>query len=137
MKTRMLKIDPKCCFEVDSMQEMGNWQILIDLGTFEELEGEESKNVMQKLITQLMPIMTGQKNQPGNEFEQLHKFEALNLEATVYRIKIEEKTGRFVHFGQFCVYLNYSFSNKDGRIFAIFLVVAIRCMQGKSAHDYD
>jgi len=42
-----------------------------------------------------MPMMTGQNSQPAQELEQLHKLEALHLKATVYRIKIEEKTGRF------------------------------------------
>jgi uncharacterized protein len=95
MKTKMLKMNPKCCFEVDSMQDMGNWQSVIAWGTFEELEGEEEKNALKKLIKQLMPVMTGQSNHPDQELEQLHKLEALHLKATVYRIKIEEKTGRF------------------------------------------
>jgi len=95
MKTRMLKKNPKCCFEVDSMQDMGNWQSVIAWGTFEELEGDEEKRALQKLIRQLMPIMTGQSSQPAEELEQLHKLEALNLKAVVFRIKIGEKTGRF------------------------------------------
>jgi len=95
MKTRMLKKNPKCCFEVDCMVDMGNWQSVIAWGTFEELEGDEEKNALQKLLRKLMPMMTGQNNQPAQELEQLHKLEALHLKATVYRIKIEEKTGRF------------------------------------------
>ena len=42
-----------------------------------------------------MPIMTVKTNQPAQEIESLQKLEALHLKATVYRIKIEEKTGRF------------------------------------------
>jgi nitroimidazol reductase NimA-like FMN-containing flavoprotein (pyridoxamine 5'-phosphate oxidase superfamily) len=95
MKTRMLKKNPKCCFEVESMQDMGNWQSVIAWGTFEELEGDESKSAMKKLISQLMPLMAGQANHPAQELDQLDKLEALNSKATVYRIKIEEKTGRF------------------------------------------
>ena len=95
MKTKMLEKNPKCCFEVDVMQDMSNWQSVILWGKFEELEGEEAKSAMQKLISKLMPIMTGQSNQPAHELESLHKLEAINLKATVYRIKIEEKTGRF------------------------------------------
>ena len=95
MKTKMLEKNPKCCFEVDSMQDMGNWQSVIAWGNFEELEGDEEKNAMKKLIRQLMPIMTGQSNHPDQELDQLHKLEALHLKATVFRISIEEKTGRY------------------------------------------
>ena len=95
MKTRMLEKNPKCCFEVDVMQNMSNWQSVILWGRYEELEGDEAKSAMQILISKLMPVMTGQSNKPAQEVESLHKLEALHLKATVYRIKIEEKTGRF------------------------------------------
>ena len=95
MKTRMLEKNPKCCFEVDSMQDMGNWQSVIAWGTFEELEGDEAEVALKKLISQLMPLMTTPNSQPTHGLDPLHKLEALHLKATVYRIKIEEKTGRF------------------------------------------
>ena len=95
MKTKMLEKNPKCCFEVDVMQNMSNWQSVIAWGKFEELEGDEAKIALQKLISKLMPIMTGKTNQPAQDLDSLHKLEALHSKATVYRIKIEEKTGRF------------------------------------------
>jgi uncharacterized protein len=95
MKTRMLEKTPKCCFEVDSMQDMGNWQSVIAWGTFEELEGAEAESAMKKLVSQLMPLMTGKNSQPTHGLDPVHKLEAMHLTATVYRIKIEEKTGRF------------------------------------------
>ena len=95
MKTKMLEKNPKCCFEVDVMQNMSNWQSVIAWGKFEELEGDEAKIALQKLISKLMPIMTGKTNPPAQDLDSLHKLEALHSKATVYRIKIEEKTGRF------------------------------------------
>ena len=95
MKTEMLKKNPKCCFEVDSMQNMGNWQSVIAWGTFEELEGDEAESALKKLISQLMPLMKSQNSQPTHGIDPLLKLEALHFKATVYRIKIEEKTGRF------------------------------------------
>ena len=95
MKTSMLKTNPKCCFEVDSMQDMGNWQSVIAWGTFEELEGDEAKSAMQKLISRLMPLMTSQSSEPTHGLDPVHQPETLHLKAIVYRIKIEEKTGRF------------------------------------------
>jgi len=95
MKTRMLKKNPKCCFEVDSMQNMANWQSVIAWGTFEELEGDEAKSAMQKLISRLMPLMTSQSSEPTHGLDPAHQMETLHLKAIVYKIKIEEKTGRF------------------------------------------
>jgi nitroimidazol reductase NimA-like FMN-containing flavoprotein (pyridoxamine 5'-phosphate oxidase superfamily) len=95
MKTSMLKKNPKCCFEVDSMQNMSNWQSVIAWGKFEELEGDEARTALKKLVSKLMPMMSGQNNQHVEEIETLHKLEALHVKATVYRINIEEKTGRF------------------------------------------
>ena len=95
MKTTMLEKNPKCCFEVESMQNMSNWQSVIAWGNFEQLEGDQAKIALQKLVSKLMPIMTGQSNKPDQDLASLHKLEALHLKATVYRIKIEKKTGRF------------------------------------------
>jgi nitroimidazol reductase NimA-like FMN-containing flavoprotein (pyridoxamine 5'-phosphate oxidase superfamily) len=95
MKTRMLKKNPKCCFEVDSMENMANWQSVIAWGTFEELKGEEAKSAMQMLISRLMPLMISPGSQPIHVPDQQHRLEALHLKAIVFRIKIEEKTGRF------------------------------------------
>jgi len=68
---------------------------VIAWGTFEEPEGEEAESALKKLISQLMPLKTNQNIQPTHGIDLLHKLEALHLKATVYRIKIEEKTGRF------------------------------------------
>jgi uncharacterized protein len=95
MKTRMLKKNPKCCFEVDSLQDMANWQSVIAWGTFEELEGDEAKSAMQKLMNHFMPLMTSQSSQSTHGLDQVHQLEALHLKAIVYKIKIDEKTGRF------------------------------------------
>jgi nitroimidazol reductase NimA-like FMN-containing flavoprotein (pyridoxamine 5'-phosphate oxidase superfamily) len=95
MKTRMLTKNPKCCFEVDTMQNMANWQSVIAWGTFEELKGDEAKGAMQMLISRLMPLMASPGSQPAHVPDQEHRLEAFNLKAIVFKIKIEEKTGRF------------------------------------------
>jgi uncharacterized protein len=95
MKTEMLSKNPKCCFEVDVMQNMANWQSVIAWGTWEVLEGEAAKIAMQKLITHLMPLMTSQSSTPSHGLEQVHHPEEMHATAVVYKINIEEKTGRF------------------------------------------
>jgi nitroimidazol reductase NimA-like FMN-containing flavoprotein (pyridoxamine 5'-phosphate oxidase superfamily) len=95
MKTRMLKKNPECCFEVDVMQDMANWQSVIIWGSFEELQGDEAKGTMRKLLSHFMPLMTSQTSQPNHSLDHVNQMESLHLKAVVYRIKIEEKTGRF------------------------------------------
>jgi nitroimidazol reductase NimA-like FMN-containing flavoprotein (pyridoxamine 5'-phosphate oxidase superfamily) len=95
MKTRMLRKNPKCCFEVDSMQDMTNWQSVIAWGTFEELEGNEAKSAMEKLINRFMPLMTSQSSQPTHGLDQAHQPMPPHLKVIVYKIRIDKKTGRF------------------------------------------
>lgn len=66
MKINMLRKNPDCCFEVDTMQNMANWQSVIAWGTFEELHGDKATKTMQKLINRLLPLMTSQTSQPSH-----------------------------------------------------------------------
>jgi len=95
MKINMLRKNPDCCFEVDAMQNMANWQSVIAWGTFEELHGEEATKAMQKLINRLLPLMTSQTSQPSHGLEQIPKQDTHLVKVIVYRIRIKEKTGRF------------------------------------------
>ena len=95
MKIDMLRKNPDCCFEVDTMQTMANWQSVITWGTFEELHGDEATKTMQKLISRLMPLITSQTSQPSHSTEQTHRQDTHLVKAVVYRIRLKGKTGRF------------------------------------------
>lgn len=95
MKTDMLQKNPECCFEVDVMQNMANWQSVITWGTFEQLKGEEATVAMKKLINRLMPLMSSETSQPTHGLEGTHRMDTHLMKAVVYRIRLKEKTGRF------------------------------------------
>lgn len=95
MKINMLRKNPLCCFEVDAMQNMANWQSVIAWGKYEELYGDEAITAMQSLINRLMPLMSSQTSQPSHGLEQAHRQDTHLVKAVVYRIRLEEKTGRF------------------------------------------
>lgn len=95
LKVSMLRKNPECCFEIDAMQNMANWQSVIAWGTFEELHNDEAAAAMTKLIGRLMPLMASETSQPTHGLEQTHHKDTRLVKAVVYRIRLKEKTGRF------------------------------------------
>lgn len=95
MKVDYLRRNPNCCFEVDHMENMANWQSVIAWGTFEELKGEAAHTAMQLLMTKLMPLITSQTSMPTHGVQETHRADTHGVKAVVYRIKLSEKTGRF------------------------------------------
>jgi uncharacterized protein len=94
MKIQMMRENPNVCFEIDKLENMGNWQSVIVWGIYEELYGYDARLAMQKLITRIQPLITSETSQPTHGIE-AHQLETDGHKAVVYRIKIIEKTGRF------------------------------------------
>ena len=95
MKINMFRKNPDCCFEVDTLQNIANWQSVISWGAFEELHGDDATKAMQKLINRLLPLMASQTSQPSHGIEQTHRQDTHLVKAIVYSIRLKEKTGRF------------------------------------------
>lgn len=95
MKLRMMHENPEVCFEVDHVENLANWQSVIAWGTFEELDGEEAARAVKLLVQRMMTLVaSGQDVHELVETEQ-HLPERLRQIASVYRIRLSEKTGRF------------------------------------------
>lgn len=88
MKLHMMRENPHVCFEVDSMDGMANWKSVIASGIFEELHGDDARNSFEWLSEELSERIDGP---PG---ETVHPKDGLAT-GVVYRIVLEEKTGRF------------------------------------------
>ncbi len=88
MKMHMMRENPHVCFEVDRMDGFANWESVISWGTFEELRGERAEQAMMLLVSELEPKLEGP---PG---ESVHPRGGDNVRL-VYRIVLDEKTGRF------------------------------------------
>lgn len=88
MKMHMMRENPHVCFEVDRMDGMANWESVIAWGTFEELRGERAERAMAMLVRELEPKLEG----PPGTSAHPRGGEETHL---VYRIGLEEKTGRF------------------------------------------
>jgi len=96
MKIEILRKNPECCFEVDEMNTISNWQSVIAWGTFEELKGDEATRAMEKLVSKLSPMMpseTSHASRMGPTSSSRTSTQTSNR--IVYQIRLKEKTGRY------------------------------------------
>ena len=95
MKLNLLRNNPNVCFEVDAMTNMANWQSVIVRGTFEELKEKDADNARAILKNRVFPMMTsatidGEQHEVETELDDSNR-----MKLVMYRIVINEKTGRF------------------------------------------
>lgn len=88
MKLHLMRENPHVCFEVDHMDDLANWHSVIAWGTFEELRGEAAREALEILLDRIEPELAGP---PGAS---AHPRSGMTP-AVLYRILLEEKTGRF------------------------------------------
>lgn len=95
-KIRMMRENPKVCFEVDDIRSVFQWQSVIAKGTYEEITDiEEKQQAMQGIIHRIMPLVTSPEGHPSHGITEKDSDVGTNIEVIVYRIKLGEKTGRF------------------------------------------
>lgn len=95
LKLGLLRKNPNVCFEVDTMTNMANWQSVIVRGTFEELKEKDADNARTILKNRVFPMMTsatidGEQHEVETELDDSNR-----IKRVMYRIVINEKTGRF------------------------------------------
>jgi uncharacterized protein len=96
LKMQMMRENPHVCFEVDAMEDLGNWRSVIAWGRFEELQGAEADHAMASLLTRLLPLAaTSETSHPPKDLTRQHRAQLGELPAVVYRISFTEMTGRF------------------------------------------
>jgi nitroimidazol reductase NimA-like FMN-containing flavoprotein (pyridoxamine 5'-phosphate oxidase superfamily) len=92
MKLRMMRENPRVCFEVEHVERWYHWRTAILWGTFEELHGEDAERAYQLLHSRLTPLIEfesrASSERPLPPGVEAHEF-------VLYRIKVEERTGRF------------------------------------------
>lgn len=95
MKIRMMRQNPQVCFEVDEIVNMANWQSAIVWGKYEELNGNEAEEALQILVNRIHPLMTSATSRPVHSLDKPHTTLKLNTRMVVFRIEVNETTGRF------------------------------------------
>ena len=56
-KVTMMRENPSVCFEVEKVDDLGNWQTVIAWGTFEELTGADAAASRQILLARFAPLL--------------------------------------------------------------------------------
>jgi uncharacterized protein len=95
MKINMMRKNPKVYFEVDVVENMANWRSVVLWGEYEELDGVLSQEKGLKIIMEkLVPLIASQTLRYEDQSMRPHLVEK-QLKSIVYRIKIQEQTGRY------------------------------------------
>lgn len=95
-KIRMMRKNPKVCFQVDSTENLANWRSVILWGQYEELKSEKEQRAgMKMLVERFMPFITGEAARPSQASSRPPKIVEKEKKPIVYRIRITMSTGRF------------------------------------------
>jgi nitroimidazol reductase NimA-like FMN-containing flavoprotein (pyridoxamine 5'-phosphate oxidase superfamily) len=95
LKVRMMRQNPRVCFEVDVIENMANWQSVVLQGIYEELTGEESQDVRRMLFNRMTPLLVSETSMPADSPGIHQPITASPLTLVTFRIRITEKTGRY------------------------------------------
>ncbi|HYK46312.1 MAG TPA: pyridoxamine 5'-phosphate oxidase family protein, partial [Parafilimonas sp.] len=95
MKINMMRENPHVCFEVDTIENMGNWKSVIGWGDYEELTEETERALaINVLLNRGIPKGASKTSYLTPEWP-FHSKSAADIEGIVFRIKLNIKTGRF------------------------------------------
>jgi len=95
MKINMMRQNPNVCFEVDTVEQVGNWQSVIAWGKYEEItDARERASAINVLLNRALPMSASKtaKLIPNWPFHSKYLNE---IKGVIFRIKLHIKTGRF------------------------------------------
>ena len=95
LKIRMMRKNPKVCFQVESRESMRHWRSVILWGRYEELKSSsEQKKALKILSDHLLPFLLSDSLRPVGYVDAPRQVER-ERKPVIYRISIDEITGRF------------------------------------------
>ncbi len=92
-----MRDNPDVCFEVDEVQNFTNWRSVVLWGVYQELTDERSRyNVMKAFTERMIHIKTSITTQSAGVSEaDINNFQYSSTKPVIYRIVINERSGRF------------------------------------------
>lgn len=95
LKVDIMRQSPVVCFEVDHLQNMANWQSVVAHGRFEELLDKELRNdALHRLHSRVLPLVSSETTHLSRDWP-FAPAESDKIGGVTFRIRLEEKTGRF------------------------------------------
>ena len=96
LKIRMMRANPRVCFEVDQRENLANWRSVVAWGVYEELQGKDAVAALQLLVSRLMPlVMTETLRLPDGPASSGVTLVVDPPKSIIYRIRLIERTGRY------------------------------------------
>ena len=96
LKLRMMRQNPLVCVQVDHVDNLANWRSVVAWGRFEELIEPASTAALILLRERLRPLTVSETSPAGKALADGETpVPGGNGHASVYRIHLFEKTGRF------------------------------------------
>ena len=97
MKIKMMRKNNAVCFEVDEITNQTNWKSVIVWGTYHEITSERERYEAMKLFVNktLKLKISKTTHTPELNENREHPESLLSVKPVIFRILIDEKTGRY------------------------------------------
>ena len=97
MKINMRRQRPQVCFEVDEIENIRNWKSVIAFGKYQEINDSHQRLAAIKLfVARKIRLKTSERAIiPDTREATPHPFLLQNFKPVIYRIIIDEITGRY------------------------------------------
>ncbi|MEO9804920.1 MAG: pyridoxamine 5'-phosphate oxidase family protein [Reichenbachiella sp.] len=95
LKIELMRENPNIAFEVDRIRDMNNWQSVVIIGIYKELEGQEADEAIQILTRRFMPFNTSETVPSKYGMEKIHLDARSKATSVVFKIEVLEKSGRY------------------------------------------
>jgi nitroimidazol reductase NimA-like FMN-containing flavoprotein (pyridoxamine 5'-phosphate oxidase superfamily) len=96
LKVRMMQENPLVCVEIDHIDDLANWRSVIAWGRFERLFGTAATTALIRLRERLHSLAVSETTPVASTLaEGERRVPSGNGHASIYRIQLFEKTGRF------------------------------------------
>ncbi|GAB4092541.1 pyridoxamine 5'-phosphate oxidase family protein [Flaviaesturariibacter terrae] len=94
-KIRMMRENPRVCFQLDDVTDLGHWKSVIVQGLFEEVTDADARNeAMRKLLERYLPLLTSSTMHLGEHWP-FHPENFAEIGGQVFRIQVRERSGRY------------------------------------------
>ena len=95
-KIKLMRKKKQVCFEVDAIENMGNWQCVIVHGEYEELKpGATFDKAVKLLNDRFVPYITSESSKPSHGLPRGPERVEKQKQSIVFRIAVSEATGRY------------------------------------------
>jgi nitroimidazol reductase NimA-like FMN-containing flavoprotein (pyridoxamine 5'-phosphate oxidase superfamily) len=94
-KVEVMRENPKVCFEVDTLENLANWQSVIAWGDYEEISDPALREkALQILFDRKLPTVVSNTIKLCEDWP-FHPGDLNEVPGIVFRIKLTKKTGRY------------------------------------------